>query len=172
MDKRLGYYTCNGQEFESKIHALTLSNQTGKPVDWQFNNEVFDNYTWTQEPELSLDQLYDCRSREIRESYDYVILSYSGGSDSHNILESFLRQGLYIDEIVLNSALKATEKFIVLDTAQTASWNINAEYQLNAVDKLKEIQTRSPGTKITVNDTTDAIVDAFICFLVFGNFPN
>jgi hypothetical protein len=162
MDKRLGYYTCNGQEFESKIQALALSNQTGKPVDWQFNNEVFDNYTWTQEPELSLDQLYDRRSREIRESYDYVILSYSGGSDSHNILESFLRQGLFIDEIVINGAFKATEKFIVLDTAQTANWNINAEYQLNAVDKLKEIQARSPGTKITVNDTTDAIVDAFV----------
>lgn len=162
MDKLLGYYTCNGQEFESKLHALMLSKQTGSPVTWHFNEDVFDKYNWTHEPELSLDQLYDRRSREIRESYDYVILSYSGGSDSHNILESFLRQNLFIDEVVINGAFKATDKFIVLDTAQTSNWNINAEYQLNTVEKLNQLKARSPNTKITVNDTTDAIIDAFL----------
>lgn len=162
MDKRLGYYTCHGQDFESKLQALMLSKETGSPVNWHFNEDIFDKYNWTVEPELSLDQLYDRRSREIRDSYDYVILSYSGGSDSHNILESFLRQNLFIDEIVVNGAFKATDKFIVLDPTQTSNWNINAEYKLNTVEKLEQIKARSPGTKITVNDTTDAIIDSFI----------
>jgi len=162
MNKLLGYYTCNGQEFESKLQALMLAHQTGSSVEWHFNNETFDKYNWTIEPELSLDQLYDRRSREIRENYDYVILSYSGGSDSHNILESFLRQNLFIDEVVVNGAFKATDKFIVLDPTQTSNWNINAEYKLNTVEKLEQLKARSPNTKITVNDTTDAIVDGFV----------
>ena len=138
------------------------SKSTGNPVNWHFNQEVFDRYNWEAEPELSLDQLYDRRSKEIRESYDYVILSYSGGSDSHNILESFLRQGLFVDEVVINGAFKATEKFIVLDPTEKSNWNINAEYQLNTVEKLNQLKARSPNTKITVNDTTDAIIDSFL----------
>ena len=162
MNRLLGYYTCAGQELASKLQALMLSHQTGQPVAWHFNESEFDSFDWTVEPELTLDQLYDRRSREIRERYDYVILSYSGGSDSHNILESFLRQNLFIDEVVVNGAFKATDRFIVLDPTQTANWNINAEYQLNTVEKLKQLQARSPRTKITVNDTTDTILESFL----------
>jgi len=161
MDKLHGYYTCNGQEFESKIQALMLSNTTGQPVNWNFNNEVFDHYNWSQEPELTLDQLYDLRSREIREKYDYVVLSYSGGADSNNVLESFLRQNLHIDEIVYNAALAATEKLNVFDPAETAAWNVNAEFKLHTANRLHQIKLRSPGTKITVNDTTNATIEGF-----------
>jgi len=161
MDKLHGYYTCNGQEFESKIQALMLANITGQPVNWNFNNQVFDRYNWSQEPELTLDQLYDQRAREIREKYDYVVLSYSGGADSNNVLESFLRQNLHIDEIVYNAALVATEKLNVFDPAETAAWNVNAEFKLHTANRLHQIKLRSPGTKITVNDTTNATIEGF-----------
>ena len=161
MNKVQGYYTCNGREFESKLQALMYSKQISAPVNWHFNEEVFDKYNWSIEPELTLDQLYDRRAREIREKYDYVVLSYSGGADSNNVLESFLRQGLFIDEVVYNAALEATEKLNVFDKSQTAAWNVNAEYKLHTAEKLNQIKLRTPGTKITVNDTTKTIIDGF-----------
>ena len=162
MNKKLGYYVSNGIEFESKLQALMYANFAKKPVEWVFNNNVFDNYTWTDEPDLTIDQLYDIRSRQIREEYDYVILSFSGGSDSNNILESFLRQGLHIDEVVTNWALDASESFIVHDKNQRSTWNNVAEFKLNTVDRLNYIRNKSPRTKITVLDTSRALVDSFI----------
>lgn len=161
MDKRLGYYTCNGKEFESKLQALMWSNLVKQPINWHFNNEVFDKYTWSVDPELTLDQLYDRRAREIREKYDYILFSYSGGADSTNILESFQRQGLFIDEIVHNGTFEAAEKFTVLDPTQRSHWNLNAEYKLNTADKLNQIKLNSPNTKIVVNDTSKLIIDNF-----------
>lgn len=162
INKKLGFYICHQKEFESKIQALMFSKISGKPVQWHFNNEVFESYPWHVEPELSLDQLYDARARQIREQYDYVILSYSGGADSNNVLESFLRQGLFIDEVVSNWALEASEKYTVLDPTERSSWNNNAEFKLHAVNRLNYIKSASPGTKITVIDTSKALLNSFI----------
>ena len=105
IDKKLGFYVCNGQEFSSKIRALLYSNEVNKPVEWMFNDRVFQSYDWTVEPIETLDELYDHRAKQLRSQYDYVILSYSGGADSHNILMSFVRQGLHIDEIITNTSI-------------------------------------------------------------------
>ena len=95
MNKKLGYYLCDGREFESKVQCYLYASQNNKDVQWIFNNGALANYDFSQEPSETLDALYDRRAREIREKYDYVVLSYSGGSDSHNILMSFYRQGLH-----------------------------------------------------------------------------
>lgn len=162
MDKKLGYYTCNGMEFESKIQALQHSTISHKPVEWQFNRWEFGQHNWMAEPPETLDQLYQRRARQIREQYDYVIVSFSGGSDSWNIMRAFMDQGLLVDEIVSNWALDAGSKYIVLDSKQHDSWNNVAEYQLNCVERIKEIQSRSPATKITVNDTSRVLIDTFL----------
>ena len=162
MNKKLGYYTCNGIEFESKIQAAMVGEATNKPIKWHFNESTFNHYNWSQEPELSLDQLYNKRAREIREKYDYVILSYSGGSDSNNVLESFLRQGLFIDEIVTNWALDLTDKFTILDPNEKSTWNHNAEFKLHTAGRLDYIKSKSPNTKITMIDTSKALVNGLL----------
>lgn len=159
VHKKLGYYTCGGLDFESKLHAFIYSKQVNKPVDWIFNDDVFRKFDWTVEPEESLDTLYDRRARELREQYDYLILSYSGGSDSHNILMSFIRQGLHLDEIVVNSMEKGSRKFTVNDTRVKENWNINAEHELQTMPRLKEVSQLIPRTKITILDLTDHVID-------------
>jgi hypothetical protein len=84
----------------SKVEALELSARINQPISWHYNDEIFDQYDWTQEPEQGLSDLYQERARQIRAQYDHVILFYSGGADSHNMLESFLHAGVDIDEIV------------------------------------------------------------------------
>jgi hypothetical protein len=162
MFKELGYYTCEGIIFETKLQAMLYANPKKLPIQWHFNDEKFNSYDWSIEPAQSLDALYNQRSRQIREQYDYVILGYSGGSDSNNILESFIRQGLIIDEIVTTWALDASSKFIMPDSNVRECWNNNAEFYLHTTKRLDYIKNNCPKTKITVLDSSKNIIDALL----------
>jgi hypothetical protein len=160
INKDLGYYVCNGVEFQSKIDALIYATTADKEVHWMFHNDLFQQYSWEIEPQESLDYFYDKRARELREQYDYIVLSYSGGSDTNNILEAFLRQGLLIDEIITNHITKATSAITVLDPNVRNSWNFAAEHELQAVPRLKYISEKSPRTKITILDVSDIVLNS------------
>ena len=159
LDEKLGYYVVEGLKFDSKIKAALHSLKVRKKMSWHFNDEVFSNFDWTVEPSETLDQLYDQRTRGIREKYDYVMLSYSGGADSHNILMSFIRQGLFIDEIVVNTMEKGSRKFTDANIANKENKNAAAEYQLQTHPRLKEVENLIPNTKITVVDLSDHLFD-------------
>jgi hypothetical protein len=161
INKNLGFYKVGNLEFESKIQAYLYANDTKQQVDWNFNDEVFSSYDWTAEPSESLDYFYDKRARELREKYDYLMLSYSGGADSHNALMSFIRQGLHIDEIIVNTLEKGWERFTVIDPTITSSSNNGAEHYLQTIPRLKEIANLIPHTKITICDLTDHVYDSF-----------
>jgi hypothetical protein len=153
-----GFYKCNDQIFYSKIQAVIYGSTVKKPVTWIYNDLIFNRYNWQIEPQETLDELYNKRARQLREKYDYLVISFSGGADSYNVVQSFIRQGLHIDEIVTNHLTKGTEKLVVLDKTVTNPWNLNAEHELQAIPRLKEIQNACPRTKITVLDTTDAVM--------------
>ncbi len=159
INKKLGYYVCDGLEFDSKIRAGLHAVKVGQPVEWVFNNGEFKKYDWTKEPEQSLDFYYDLRARELRESYDYLILSYSGGSDSHNIYESFRRQGLHIDEILVNTMEKAS-KGIVNPSSKKAFDAPASEHEQQTMPRLKEIAQAMPKTKITLTDQSDYLFES------------
>lgn len=156
------FYSVGDLKFESKIEACIFAQQTGKEVKWNFNREFFNTYDWSKEPDQTLDELYNARARRLREKYDYLILSYSGGADSHNILMSFVRQGLHIDEIVVNHMSNAWKPFVTLDPTQTASWNTGAEHELHTIPMLKKVQHLIPKTKITVLDLSKNLFETFL----------
>ena len=162
LDKKLGYYTCDNVEFVSKIQAFMHSLKTNKSVGWIFNDDEFKKYDWTKEPELTLDQLYDARSRDLREKYDYLILSYSGGSDSHNILMSFIRQGLHIDELIINTLEKGWKPVTELNPNNKSSLNSGAEHYFQCLPRLKEAEKYLERTKITICDLTDSVHKSFL----------
>lgn len=160
INHKLGYYQCNGQTFDSKIQAYLYGAQVKQKVTWDFNNSVFAAHDWSVEPVETLDQLYDARSRQLREEYDYIMLSYSGGADSHNILMSFIRQGLHIDEIVVNTMTKANSKFTTVDASVLAPEHAAAEHELNTVPRLKEVEHLIPRTKINILDLSDNLFNS------------
>lgn len=162
INKTLGYYTCDGLEFESKIQACFHSLKVQKQVDWVFNDIEFSLHDWTNEPTESLDQLYDQRSKFLREKYDYLILSYSGGADSHNILMSFIRQGLHIDEILINTMEQGWQPYTTLDARNKSSLNSGAEHYLQTIPRLKEVEKYIPRTKITICDLTQHVYDSLL----------
>jgi hypothetical protein len=159
INRELGFYFCDGKEFSSKILAFLHSKEVKKPVEWIFNDRIFQSYDWTKEPEETLDQLYNRRARQLREKYDYIIVSYSGGADSHNLLTSFIRQGLHVDEIIVNQFEKASKQFVDFNLNNTASSNTGAEYYLQTLPRLKELAPLMPNTKITIADLSDHIFE-------------
>jgi hypothetical protein len=156
----LGYYSCNSLFFTSKIQACIYSTSCKIPVVWHFNNDTFDRYPWHIEPTESLDELYDKRAREIREKYDYVMLAFSGGGDSNNILESFLRQGLLIDEIVTN-VMSDYNSVTILDPTIIENWNEAAEFKFQTLPRLEHVKKISPNTKITILDLSSYVLKFF-----------
>ena len=161
FNKKLGYYKCGEKEFESKIQAFFYSLESKSQVEWIFNDAVFKSYDWKVEPTFTLDELYNQRARDLREKYDYLILCYSGGADSHNILMAFLRQGLVIDELLINTLEKGWTKFIDVSGTNKDSKNTGAEHYLQTLPRLKELENQLPRTKITICDLTDFVFDYY-----------
>jgi hypothetical protein len=163
INKTIGFYTCGNQEFSSKIEACIYGTTTKLPVNWHFNDDVFNSYPWHIEPAESLDELYNKRAREIREKYDYIVLAFSGGGDSNNILEAFIRQGLLIDEVVVN-VMGEKNNFTKIDPNCRNNWNESAEYHLQTIPRLQYIKDASPATKISVIDLSNFVFDFFNSF--------
>lgn len=96
---KFGFYQAGDLTTYSKIEAIEYSLRTNRPVHWRFNEETFQQVDWTQEPPGTLWDLYKKRCEQIRNAYDYVILMFSGGSDSQNILDAWQDSGLHLDEV-------------------------------------------------------------------------
>jgi hypothetical protein len=90
------YYQVGPKQFQSKILAITESTVSGQPVEFIFNDQLYSKFNWTVEPDLTLEQLYAARAWELRNKYDYLVLHFSGGADSTNILETFIKNNIFL----------------------------------------------------------------------------
>jgi hypothetical protein len=71
---------------------------------FEFNiNPAFDRFDWSREPTTSLKALYKARAEQLRDTHGYLILYFSGGSDSITVLNAFLDNSISLDEVVINS---------------------------------------------------------------------
>ena len=146
---RNGYYTVGTDVYTSKILALMTGSTQHVHPEWQFNQSVFDHVDWRREPAASLTELYRQRAREIREKHDYVVVMFSGGIDSTTVLESFLDQGLKIDEIVTTWSVQAAEAYHgnINDRSPEnciSEWVYCTKPALNKIHKLREIGNEHP----------------------------
>lgn len=147
----LGSYIVGDRVFNHKIPALIYGTETNQHPTWYFNNAEFDSFDWTVEPTESLSELYKQRAQEIRDKYNYVILMYSGGSDSHNILMSFLSNGIKLDEVFVSWPVAMSEK----QKANPHDYTINnfmSEWELTIKPRLAWLASTHPNVKITIRD--------------------
>lgn len=161
--KNLGYYSVGSQEYYSKIDACIAGTKQNIHPQWRFNDDVWASVNWLAEPELNVLELYKIRARQIREKYEYVVIYYSGGSDSQTVVESFLDAGCHIDEIVTEWNRRYDVDHIVTSKITDAR-NIEAEFDLTTRPGLDWITRVSPKTKITYHDVSVTIVDTLTQF--------
>lgn len=143
----LGYYKVDGKIYFSKNLAFSECQMKNKKIEFFFNDDVFSRYDWTKEPEpgVSLNEFYRRRAQQIRDNYDYVILQYSGGPDSQNILNVFLNNKIKLDEIVNFNSYESTN--VLEGTTHNADYFYNVKPFLE--ERLKENGSFS---KITIID--------------------
>jgi hypothetical protein len=149
-----GYYVVDNKIFRNKIYAMqeaTRKRLDPKGVQWIFNNDIYDELDWKTPSDLSLSEVYRLRAQQLRDKYDYLILSFSGGGDSTNILDSFVLNGIRLDEVVVGWARSQTAgKYEV--NLSTDPTNFLSEWDYLVEPKLKWLQSVSPETKITIVD--------------------
>jgi hypothetical protein len=96
----LGYWVCGQHIFHSKHLAAIHASQTNQSYQYIFNDSFLETANWQLEPVESIQSLYTRRAIQLREKYDHLILFYSGGADSKNILRTFLDNNIQLDEVV------------------------------------------------------------------------
>jgi hypothetical protein len=96
-----GFFEVGPDKFYSKLDAIQHSVKIQQPVTWNYNNNIFGNLDWTVEPSIDIRDLYKKRAKQLREKYDYVVIMFSGGSDSTCMLQTFLDNNIHIDEIMV-----------------------------------------------------------------------
>jgi len=131
---RLGYYQIGLRKFYSKISAVTEHCKTGYEIEWIFNDSVYEKFDWTKTIEIPLSELYRLRAQQIRDTYDYICLFYSGGGDSNNVLHSFIDNGIFLDEIIMFQAKPDVKN---LKKNDTSNRNGFAEIEFEAKSHLQ-----------------------------------
>ena len=156
-----GHYIYNNKIWTTRqdiVDNMLSEGVVDDPMRFWFNDDVYEKIDWTVEPDISLDQLYINRAKQLRDEYDYLILSYSGGADSHEILEIYLNNNIFIDEIQVFNYEKCIERFDPTQLVLDRNLAIYLEYSKAVVPELKRICERSPNTKITVIDVSDELM--------------
>ena len=142
-----GYFTVGPYNTYSKLEAIEISAKTGQDLQWHFNDESYGHFDWTEEPPGDLLFWYAERARQLRETYDYLVLMYSGGADSHNVLRAFIDNNIFIDEIVQVFAYEGT------GTEKTSQ--ANAESFYTSIPQTKFLIENNPTYKNTKHSMID-----------------
>jgi hypothetical protein len=151
--RKYGSWIVNGVSHTNKIEALRASTKTGHPVSFYFFNSIWNSFPQSLLGKIPLTQLYKERAQQLRDSYDHLVLHYSGGSDSHNVLHTFLSNGIKLDEVHVRWATSIQDKKLhTPNTLDTSARNAASEWDFTIEPALKQLRATNPEIKITIND--------------------
>ena len=157
----MSYYSEDGSIFTSKIKAEEYRIKTNQAIKFWYYDHIYEKLNWSIEPEKSLDFYYKEQAQRLRDKYEYLILCYSGGYDSTNILEAFVFNNIKIDKIVIVGTFSQ-------DSFSGSDEHYNGELYKNAFSYIKELDL---GATTEIYDPTtgyDAI-DKNFSVLQYGN---
>lgn len=167
-ERNCGFWEVAGTYFFDKMACLRYATQQKTlKISYDFFNDVYSSLDWTREPSQTLDQLYVERARQLRDKYDYLVLTFSGGADSSNILDVFLENNIPLDEVVSYYPVSAIEKLTHrFDGNSSNEGNHMFEYLMAAAPRLKQLSNTHPQIKITiidfVQDSVNEIVNSHV----------
>ena len=157
MKDYLGIYYVNNKVYTDKIEAVLEANKTNAEITWDFHQARFKKINWSIEPSKSLTELYKIRAQQIRDEYDYVVVMFSGGADSTNVLHSFLSNNIHVDEVVASIPLSGLRDFKA--SYDNGASNNASEWFLTTTPYLKEVAQKYPNVKISINDFFETMLE-------------
>lgn len=153
MISKLGHYTVGTKRFLYKIDAIRESTISKIPVKWNFHDTVYSKMDWTKPNRVDMRTLYKRRALQLRDSYDYLILYFSNGSDSQTILKTFLNNNIRLDEVFVRWPVKLAER--IGAKFDTSPENLYSEWFFTIKPALEWLKNNHPSVKITIHDWTD-----------------
>lgn len=160
MDLTYGHYRYNDKNYiirEDALNEMMMRHDWNGEMTFHFHDEVFERIDWSIEPPFDIDLLYKMRAQQIRDKYKYVILQLSGGLDSTQVLEIFLDNNIFIDEIQTFHHYSGTKAFMS-DKSVLKDLSMLFEYQLAVIPLLKWVKEVSPNTKIVEVDLMPELI--------------
>lgn len=151
-----GYYRVGAEVHDNKISALLSASRQKVTPTWHFHTDVYQTLDWQKDHLLDLNSVYQMRARQLRERYDYLVLSFSGGSDSWTALQAFIDSGVHLDEIFVRWPVQATS-WHKTNAQDLHASNILSEWQLTILPMLENYKKIIPRTKITIHDWSDRL---------------
>lgn len=149
-----GFYVANKRNFQYRYNAYVEASKTNSSVEWNFNKEVYRTVDWMKPINRPLAELYRERAQQLRDKYDYLILSYSGGSDSDTVLHAFIDNGIHVDEVWVDWPRHMMEKVNWKPSTDRSHTNLASEWYYVTEPKLKELHSQHPEIKIHLSDCT------------------
>lgn len=157
-----GFYTVGEHIYTDKIYALVEASSKNLPIKWHYYDDVFSSIPSNRLGFTNLKDLYKQRAIQLREKYDYLILNYSGGSDSHNILFTFLENNIKLDCVFVSWHIRFTDKNLYkVNSIDRSNSNFHSEWDLTIKKDLEWLSKKHPKIKIEIKDWTDNLTDSF-----------
>lgn len=159
-----GYYTVGDKIIQNKLCAFIEANKKNiNEVKWHYFDQIFiDRLRKFADTNLSLSECYILRAKQLREKYDYLILNYSGGSDSHNILMTFIKNNIKLDHLYVQWPMNLVDKGIYNPNAiDKSNFNFHSEWDLVLKKDLEYIANSFPDIKIEIFDWTTTLKENF-----------
>jgi hypothetical protein len=167
-----GYYRVGEKFFYKNFNAILESNITKLPISWDFHRTKFTNSINNINLNLNLNEQYKLRAEQLRDNYDYLILAFSGGSDSDNILRVFLKNNIKLDEVWSSFPKTLIEKSNYIISRDLDVTNMPSEYYLVIKPELEKLAVTHPEIKITVSDPSAQLTNEdYEDTLTLLNFP-
>lgn len=162
INDRYGYYIYNNKPYyirQQILHEMLLNKDYDGKITFYYHDEEFSKFNWTVEIPTNISLLYKYRAQQLRDSYKYIILAFSGGSDSTQMLMTFLKNKIFIDEIQIYNHEKLISKIDKNTILNDKDLNQFLEYELAVVPILKKYKELIPNTKISIIDNSDFLFD-------------
>lgn len=150
-----GYWKVEDKKFISKYEALLYGSTIKKPVKYIFFDSVWENFDRSKIGKHSLNYLYKQRALQLRNTYDYLILYFSGGADSYNVLRSFIDNDIPLDEVCVKWAVdifKSNTTIYTPNTQNITATNYLSEWDFAIKPVLEMLSIQYPKIKITILD--------------------
>jgi len=159
-----GYWKVNDKCFFNKAECLRYASSIKNyNVTFHFFDEVYKTLDWSKEPIEDLDELYRRRAQQLRDKYEYLILWFSGGEDSKNILDVFLKNNIKLDEICAYAPVKALDKLRhYFDVNNKSPEFVIFEYEQAVVPVLNSLKNTNPEIKISIFDYTERSIECIL----------
>ena len=160
-NSKYGCWLVNGIPYTSKIAALkAASHGTNNKLFYYYHNHVWENFDRNLLGKIPLAVLYKERAQQLRDSYSYLILHYSGGSDSHNILHTFLTNNILLDEVCVRWPEPLRDgKLHTSNIVDKSARNGASEWDYAIKPTLDYLKQHHPNIKINVVDYGSNLTD-------------